>query len=98
MHQVMLPSYTPDSLVHGCAIPREYIAAFVSIGICVLSGVGAVVHQQQLDVTDVADEEGLVAGGGQEAGLLVGTVADLKKNSLSDLLLVSFEPTSCGGA
>lgn len=38
---------------------------------------GSVVHQQQLKVLDVVDEESLVAGGGQETGLLVGAVADL---------------------
>jgi cytosine/adenosine deaminase-related metal-dependent hydrolase len=35
------------------------------------------VHQQQLDILDVADEEGLVAGGGHVASLLVGAEADL---------------------
>lgn len=43
----------------------------------VLGSVGSVVHQQQLKVLDVVDEESLVAGGGQETGLLVGAVADL---------------------
>jgi hypothetical protein len=44
----------------------------------VLGGVGAVVHEQQLDVLDVADKEGLVARGHHEAGLLVGAEADLQ--------------------
>ena len=44
----------------------------------VLGSVGAVVHQQQLEVLDVVDEESLVAGGGEEASLLVGAVADLQ--------------------
>jgi hypothetical protein len=35
------------------------------------------VHQEELDVADVADDEGLVAGGHHVLGLLVGTVADL---------------------
>jgi len=39
--------------------------------------VGSVVHQQQLKVLDVVDEESLVAGGGQEASLFVGAIADL---------------------
>lgn len=43
----------------------------------VLGSVGSVVHQQQLEVLDVVDEESLVAGGGQEASLLVGSVANL---------------------
>jgi hypothetical protein len=53
--------------------------------------VGSVVHQQQLKVLDVVDEESLVAGGGQETGLLVGAVADLNNSShISALLLVIF--------
>lgn len=43
----------------------------------VLSGVGLVVHQQQLDVLDVVDDESLVAGGHHVAGLLVGAESDL---------------------
>jgi hypothetical protein len=35
------------------------------------------VHKEQLDVTDVADEESLVAGGHHVLGLLVGTETDL---------------------
>lgn len=46
-------------------------------GLNVLSGESLVVHQEELDVTDVADEESLVAGGHHVAGLLVGTVSDL---------------------
>lgn len=42
-----------------------------------LGGVGAVVHHEELEVLDVVDEEGLVAGGHHVAGLLVGAVADL---------------------
>lgn len=42
-----------------------------------LGGVGAVVHHQELEVLDVVDQEGLVAGGHHVAGLLVGAVADL---------------------
>lgn len=49
------------------------------LGNDVLGSVGSVVHQQQLKVLDVVDEESLVAGGGQETGLLVGAVADLKQ-------------------
>lgn len=43
----------------------------------VLSGVGLVVHQQELDILDVVDDEGLVAGGHHVAGLLVGAESDL---------------------
>lgn len=43
----------------------------------ILSSVGAVVHEQELNVLGVLDEEGLVAGRSQVAGLLVGTVTNL---------------------
>lgn len=43
----------------------------------VLCGVCSVVHQQELDFLDVADEESLVAGGHHVAGLLVGAIANL---------------------
>jgi hypothetical protein len=42
-----------------------------------LSSVGAVVHEQKLNVLGVVDEESLVAGGHHVLGLLVGSVADL---------------------
>lgn len=48
------------------------------VGYHVLCGVGLVVHEEQLDVLDVADEEGLVARGHHVAGLLVGAIADLE--------------------
>jgi hypothetical protein len=35
------------------------------------------VHEEELKVLDVVDEESLVAGGHHVTGLLVGTVADL---------------------
>ena len=60
----------------GCGFQRD-----------VLGGVGAVVHEQQLDVLDIADEESLVAGGHHEAGLLVGAEADLQVTSWSAKLL-----------
>lgn len=44
----------------------------------VLGGVGPVVHQEELDVVDVVDDEGLVARGHHELGLLVGAIADLE--------------------
>ena len=43
----------------------------------VLSGVGLVVHQEEVDVARVLDEEGLVARGHHVARLLVGAIADL---------------------
>lgn len=46
-------------------------------GVDILSSVGAVVHQEELNVLGVVDEEGLVAGGHHVAGLLVAAVADL---------------------
>jgi hypothetical protein len=57
---------------------------FISMGLLlfsdghnVLSGVGAVVHEQQLNVLGVVDEESLVAGGHHVLGLLVATITDL---------------------
>ena len=44
----------------------------------VLGGVGLVVHEEELDVVDVVDEESLVARGRHVAGLLVGAIADLE--------------------
>lgn len=43
----------------------------------VLGGVAAVVHQEELNVLGVADEERLVAGGHHVPGLSVGAEADL---------------------
>lgn len=43
----------------------------------VLSGVGAVVHEEELNVLGVVDEESLVTRGHQVAGLLVATITDL---------------------
>ena len=43
----------------------------------VLGSVGAVVHQEELNVLGVVDEESLVAGGHHVAGLLVGSITDL---------------------
>lgn len=43
----------------------------------VLSGVGPVVHEEELDIVDVVDEESLVARGHHVLGLLVGAIADL---------------------
>lgn len=42
----------------------------------VLSSEGAVVHEEELNVLGVVDEESLVAGGHHVAGLLVGTETD----------------------
>ena len=49
----------------------------------VLGGVGPGVHEEELDIVDVADDEGLVAGGHHVLGLLVGTVADLRTRGIS---------------
>jgi hypothetical protein len=43
-----------------------------------LGRVSLVVHEEELEVAGVVDEEGLVAGGHHVAGLLVVAVADLK--------------------
>lgn len=51
-------------------------------GFNVLGSVASVVHQEELDVVDVADQEGLVAGGRQVTGLLVGAIADLHNSPI----------------
>ena len=43
----------------------------------VLGGVGLVVHEKELNLGGVVDEESLVAGRHHVAGLLVGTVTNL---------------------
>jgi hypothetical protein len=43
----------------------------------VLSSVCLVVHEENVDVADVVDEEDLVAGWGQVLGLLVAAESDL---------------------
>ena len=48
-----------------------------------LGGVGLVVHEEEVEVTGVVDEESLVAGGHHVAGLLVAAVANLSENSTS---------------
>ena len=55
----------------------------------VLCGEGLVVHEEEVDVTGVVDEEGLVAGGHHVAGLLVGTVANLYVSSEFVLVLAA---------
>lgn len=35
-------------------------------------------HQEEVDIGGIVDEEGFVAGGHHVAGFLVGAVADLK--------------------
>ena len=42
-----------------------------------LSGVGLVVHEEEVKVAGVVDEEDLVAGWGQVLGLLVAAIANL---------------------
>lgn len=55
-------------------------------GVGDLSGEGLVVHQEEVDVADVVDEEGLVAGGHHVAGLLVGAETNLSR-AMSALFL-----------
>ena len=47
-------------------------------------------HEEELDVVDVADEEGLVAGGHHVAGLLVGTIADLDGGKIMSAVVPRF--------
>lgn len=53
------------------------------LGEDVLGSVGGVVHEEEIDVADVVHEEGLVAGGGEVAGLPVATVTNLFIPSLA---------------
>jgi hypothetical protein len=55
--------------------PKSVIL-FESIG-GVLSSVGAVVHEQKLNILGVVDEESLVAGGHHVTGLLVASITNL---------------------
>lgn len=43
----------------------------------VLGSEGLVVHEEEIDVAGVVDEESLVSGWGEVTGLLVGTESDL---------------------
>lgn len=57
-----------------------------------LCGIGLVVHEEELNVLDVADEEGLMAGGHHVLGLLVGAIADLELQfHVSHLVPFSFD-------
>ena len=61
-----------------CNFPRQSTISPSSVGARnVLSSVGAVVHEKELDVRGVLDKERLVAGRSHMAGLAVGTVTDL---------------------
>lgn len=44
-----------------------------------LGGVGSVVHEEEVDVSGVVDDESLVARWHHVAGLLVGAETDLKR-------------------
>lgn len=72
---ILLSHVSPDAT---CSPAFSFVTGYVSRTVDVLSGVGTVVHHQQLNIVDVADEEGLVAGGHHVTGLLVGAKADLQ--------------------
>jgi hypothetical protein len=57
-------------------VPREKMVARYFQGV-LLGGVGLVVHEEEVEVAGVVDEESLVAGGHHVAGLLVASVANL---------------------
>ena len=40
-------------------------------------------HEEEFEVAEVLDEEGLVSGGHHVAGLLVATVSDLRETTVS---------------
>jgi len=48
-------------------------------GVGDLGGEGLVVHEEEVDIADVVDEEGLVAGWHHVAGLLVGSETNLNR-------------------
>ena len=50
-----------------------------------LSGEGLVVHEEEVNIADVADEESLVAGWHHVASLLVGSETDLRKKKVSSM-------------
>lgn len=58
----------------------------------VLSGIKAVVHEEEVDFADIIDEESLVARGHKVPRLLVRTVANLYGNPRQRVPL-KFEPT-----
>jgi len=47
-------------------------------GGAVLGGEGLVVHEEEVDIAGVVDEEGFVAGGHHVSGLSVGSESDLE--------------------
>lgn len=72
----------------GCA----FLRCMVLFGkASVLSSVGAVVHEKELNVLGVLDEESLVAGGHHVLGLLVGAIADLSIQALSVFIVPWYE-------
>lgn len=48
-----------------------------------LCGEGGVVHEEEVNIGDIVDEESLVAAGHQVAGFAVGAVSDLGHSSLA---------------
>jgi hypothetical protein len=70
----------PVNFVSACSIQGDSAISNVqniASRLDILSSEGAVVHQEELDVLGVVDEESLVAGGHHVTGLLVGSVTDL---------------------
>lgn len=58
-------------------------------------------HEQQLNIVDIVDEEGLVAGGDHVAGLLVGAVSDLysqENQMISNVISFAFPRASRSNA
>ena len=79
----MGPKYPARSCIHSaCRVRFEGrgIGRVVGDG-DVLCGIGLVVHEEELNVLDVADEERLVARGHHVLGLLVGAIANLGMQS-----------------
>ena len=84
--------------------PPIGMVKFTGLGLWdVLSSVGAVVHEEELDVLNVVNEESLVAGGHHVLSLLVATVTDLFRYQLVSLFIFlmfrygSNSKADCGG-
>jgi hypothetical protein len=82
-------SYIHPQLPHGKTKPISRIGN-LERGENALCGIGLVVHEEELDVPDVADEERLVARRGHVLGLAVGAITNLDSSVLA--LLRRFAP------
>ena len=81
----------------ACAILDPRISTFLkpmSMDNRILGRVGTIVHQEQIDVAGVVDEESLVARGHEVAGFLVRSETDLWDGGEGGMLSVFLFPRS----